>query len=104
MPALERLNKVLNSRWRETVLRFFQNHTRDRTGTGGQEVAEIQVACQNDPLLPDCLGQNLIVRHSMEALFAKMHYLFACFTQRANGCRRNAHVGQKFHAAGLANG
>jgi hypothetical protein len=33
-----------------------------------------------------------------------VHYLFACFTQRADGGHRYAHVGQKFHAAGLANG
>jgi hypothetical protein len=55
-------------------------------------------------LLPDCLDQNLIVRHLVEALFLKVDYLFAGLAKRANGGHRNAHVGQKLHAAGLENG
>jgi hypothetical protein len=37
-------------------------------------------------------------------LLLKMDYLFAGFAKRANGGHRNAHVGQKLHAAGLENG
>ncbi|HXM43812.1 MAG TPA: hypothetical protein VN924_21440 [Bryobacteraceae bacterium] len=57
-----------------------QNHARDGTATGGQEIAKIKVACQNRSLLPDSFSHDLIVRHGMEALLAKMHHLFACFT------------------------
>ena len=74
------LKHTRSNRLGSLIARPDQNHTRDTTATGGQEVTEIQIACENDPLLPDRLGQDLIVRHGMETLFAKVHDLFACFT------------------------
>ena len=46
------LKHTRSNRLGSLIARPDQNHTRDRTTTGGQEVAEIQIACQNDPLLP----------------------------------------------------
>jgi hypothetical protein len=40
----------------------------------------------------------------MEAFFAKVNYLFARFTQGANGGHRDTHVGKKLHAAEMMNG